>query len=163
MFGKDVALPSAQTPSSNVDTVTSRCTKRIYDLKRKRRSELHGNVARQLIGKVAEVSSATDRHGDDISTSAIESIFRTVHSGRSLDGSVLSLKSKRTFQLISKKNSQRTKMAGKPPLKVLGWRQFPSCAFVSGRHEGKYFGSVGRTNLKNFCYVTTKVMTRCSK
>ena len=152
MFGKDVALPSAQTPSSNVDTVTSRCTKRIYDLKRKRRSELHGNVARQLIGKEAEVSSATDRHGDDISTSAIESIFRTVHSGRSLDGSVLSLKSKRTFQLISKKNSQRTKAWLKVTPTVEGAR-LEAVSLLCFRFEQAMentLGPVGRTNLKNF-------------
>ena len=152
MFGKDVALPSAQTPSSNVDTVTSRCTKRIYDLKRKRRSELHGNVARQLIGKVAEVSSATDRHGDDISTSAIESIFRTVHSGRSLDGSVLSLKSKRTFQLISKKNSQRTKAWLKVTPTVEGAR-LEAVSLLCFRFEqatGKYFGSCWANKFEEF-------------
>ena len=169
MIGKNVALPSAATPSSNVETVTSRCTKRNYDLKRKRRSELHGgnsdallgarhdargevNVARQLIGKMAEVSTATDRHGDDISTSAIESTSRTVHSGRSLDDSVLSLKSKRTFQLISKKNSQRTKAWLKVTPTVEGAR-LEAVSLLCFRFEqatGKYFGPCWANKFEEF-------------
>ena len=169
MIGKNVALPSAATPSSNVETVTSRCTKRNYDLKRKRRSELHGgnsdallgarhdargevNVARQLIGKMAEVSTATDRHGDDISTSAIESTSRTVHSGRSLDDSVLSLKSKRTFQLISKKNSQRTKAWLRVTPTVEGAR-LEAVSLLCFRFEqatGKYFGPCWANKFEEF-------------
>ena len=54
MIGKNVALPSAATPSSNVETVTSRCTKRNYDLKRKRRSELHGGNRDALLGAMKQ-------------------------------------------------------------------------------------------------------------
>ena len=128
--------------------------------------DAHGevNVARQLIGKMAEVS-ATDRHGYDISTSAMESIFRTAHSGHSLDDSVLSLKSKRTIQLISKKNSQRTKAWLKVTPTVEGAR-LEAVSLLCFRFEqatGKYFGPCWANKFEEFLLCHDQSDDRCSQ